>query len=81
MERVIAIQQCAHVHKGVNVEAVSLAGRKQKDVLRPAQHLMWGRGEKRKRERQNNLIRLQHVEQCRSERSGGRKGTLNLERD
>lgn len=32
----------------------------------------------RARERVNNLIGLQHVEQCRSE---GRKGTLNLERD
>lgn len=29
----------------------------------------------------NNLIRQQHVEHCRSERSGGRRGTLNLERD
>ena len=47
----------------------------------------WGRRERervseRARGREwNNLIRRQHVEQCRSKGSEGRKGTLNLERD
>lgn len=38
-------------------------------------------GERKEGIEWNNLIRQQHVEHCRSERSGGRKGTLNLERD
>lgn len=52
-----------------------------KHTLTPGEGGREGVRERARGREWNNLIRRQHVEQCRSKGSEGRKGTLNLERD